>query len=152
MMTVTMTDGPPAFHDGWPESGEGPSTEEREARLATGADRLVGVRRSILAHPQLLLIVAATLMTSGLVVIVLGWIGASHAILVEEQVPYVISGGILGLALATIGAVTLFAHWLTVMIREARQREADRRQDHLELLGAIAALTAAVKPPSSRRS
>ena len=39
---------------------------------------------------------------------------------VEAQVPYLISGGLLGVALATIGAITFFAHWLTVLITEVR--------------------------------
>src|SRR3546814_19754487 len=82
-------------------------------------------------------------MTSGLCAIVLGWFGASHSTLVEEQVPYLISGGLLGVAMATVGAVTLFAHWLTVMIREARAREASRKDDHIELMEALAQLTAA---------
>src|SRR3546814_13281621 len=83
-------------------------------------------------------------MTSGLCAIVLGWFGASHSTLVEEQVPYLISGGLLGVAMATVGAVTLFAHWLTVMIREARAREASRKNDHIELIEALAQLPAAM--------
>ncbi|HEY9555276.1 MAG TPA: hypothetical protein VIR58_00995 [Acidimicrobiales bacterium] len=122
----------------------GPSPEEREARLVDGADDLATKRGSLLAHPQLLLAVAAALMTSGLCAIVLGWFGASHSTLVEEQVPYLISGGLLGVAMATVGAVTLFAHWLTVMIREARAREASRKNDHIELMEALAQLTAAM--------
>ena len=55
--------------------------------------------------------------------------------------PYLISGGLLGLALATIGALLLFSHWLTVSIREEREREAARRQDHAELLQALRTLT-----------
>jgi hypothetical protein len=60
--------------------------------------------------------------------------------LVEEQVPYLISGGLLGVALATIGALLFFTHWLTVSIKEARSHEAARRQDHEELLEALQAL------------
>jgi hypothetical protein len=138
--TLTMTDDDHVVEA--PDTG--PSPEERTARLTEGADRLVGGRRSIMAHPQLLLIVAGSLMTSGLVIVLLGWVGAAHSVLVEEQVPYLISGGFLGGALATIGAVMVFAHWLTVLIRENRQHEAIRRQDHVELMGALAQLSAAL--------
>src|SRR3546814_15794755 len=120
----------------------GPSPAEREARLVDGADDLATKRGSLLAHPQLLLAVAAALMTSGLCAIVLGWFGASHSTLVEEQVPYLISGGLLGVAMATVGAVTLFAHWLTVMLREARAPEDSRQTDNIELMAALAQLTA----------
>jgi hypothetical protein len=55
-------------------------------------------------------------------------------------VPYLISGGLLGVALTTVGALTFFTHWLTVSIREAREHEAARRQDHAELVQALRSL------------
>ena len=64
-------------------------------------------------------------MTTGLSIILLGWFGAARSTIVEEQIPYLISGGLLGVALATIGALTLFAHWLTVLVRENRRQELD---------------------------
>ncbi len=100
---------------------------DREARLLEGADELRTRRGSVslLDRPNLLMGVAAAMMTTGLSAVLLGWVGASHAIRVEEQVPYLISGGLLGVALAIIGALVLFTHWLTVLIREERER--DRR-------------------------
>ena len=118
--------------------------DELEARLADGADELTRVRRSILQHPQLLIGIAATLMTTGVAAIILGWLGAAHATLIEEQFPYLISGGLLGVALSTIGALLFFTHWLTVAIKEARQHEARRRDDHEQLVSAVQALTAAL--------
>jgi hypothetical protein len=120
----------------------GPTSEERDERLAGGADDLAsGPRRgSLLGNDRILLAVAGGLMTFGLCAVLLGWYGASRSTLVEEQVPYLISGGLLGVALATVGAITFFAHWLTVSIREARAREAARHHDHIELMGALQAL------------
>jgi hypothetical protein len=121
--------------------GSGTSAGEREARLTEGADELAARSRgSILRHPRFLLWVSVTLMTLGITLILLGWAGASRSIVVEEQVPYLISGGLLGLALALIGAVTLFAQWLTTLIREEREREVARRRDHEELVEALQAL------------
>jgi hypothetical protein len=119
--------------------------DERDARLAEGADEHLRDegRRSILGHPRFLMSVAAALMAAGILVIVLGWVGAANSVLIEEQVPYLISGGLLGLALALIGALTLFTHWLTVGIRDARAHEAARRRDHLELVDAIRSLNPA---------
>lgn len=125
----------------------GMAVEEREQRLEDGGEELSKRSPGLLANPQLLLIVSSVLMTCGLTAILLGWIGAARSTHIEEQVPYLISGGLLGLALALIGAVTLFAQWLTVLIREERAREVARRQDHLELISALQALN----PPARRR-
>jgi hypothetical protein len=116
------------------------SVTTSEDRLAEGAERLAGARPSIFAHPRLLVTAAATLMSAGVLAVGLGWYGASRSTLVEEQVPYLISGGLLGVALATIGALLFFTHWLTVAVKEARRHEAARRDDHLELLAAVRAL------------
>jgi len=124
----------------------GSSNDERDARLTEGADRLAEDRGgSLLGRERFLLGVAAACMSFGLCLIVLGWLGAAHSTLVEEQVPYLISGGLVGVALAIIGAVCLLAHWLTVLIREQRAREVVRRQDHAELMAALDALSTAVK-------
>ena len=145
-----MTDTQPFDADA-PDSATGLSAEEREERLTDGADELAQGRHSMLANPQLLVRVSAILMTTGLSVILLGWFGAARSTLVEEQIPYLISGGLLGVALATIGALTLFAHWLTVLVREGRRQEALRKQDHIELMEALAQLTAALTPATRNR-
>lgn len=116
----------------------GVPVDEREQRLEEGGTSLA--RRSaqgILANRNLLLIVSSVLMTVGLSAILLGWAGASRSTHIEEQLPYLISGGLFGLGLAIIGAVTLFAQWLTILIKEERTREVARRRDHLELMAAL---------------
>lgn len=119
----------------------GPSSEARDERLAAGAGELSEQRASggLLGNERFLLTLAAGLMTFGVSVILLGWYGAAHSTLTEEQTPYLISGGLLGLALSIIGAICLLAHWVTVLIRETRAREVVRRQDHTELLEALRA-------------
>jgi hypothetical protein len=124
----------------------GPGIEEREARLVAGADDLEEATRrpSIFGHERFLITVAAALMALGVAIILIGWNGAANATVVEEQVPYLISGGLLGVALATIGALALFSHWLTVAIRDARAHEAARQRDHEELLAALRSLSQAI--------
>ena len=73
---------------------------------------------------------ASLLMTTGFLAIILGWIGASGSIRTQEQIPYLISGGLLGVAMSIVGALTLFTHWLTVLVRE-------NRRHHQELLEAV---------------
>jgi len=132
----------------------GSSLEQREARLTEGADELVntGGRPSVFRRDHFLLSVSAVLMTLGIAVIIIGWAGAARATLVEEQLPYVISGGLLGVALAVIGALTLFTHWLTVSIRESRAQEAARRRDHTELIDALQSVTTALAAQEETRN
>lgn len=81
----------------------------------------------------------------GVVVIGLGWWGASGTKYVYQEIPYVISGGIFGLALVFIGAA-LFARysvarllrfWLARLVAED-QLQADR------VVGAIERVTEAL--------
>jgi hypothetical protein len=118
----------------------GAPIDDREQRLADGADELAGKRTAVVGGPNVLLIAAGALTTLGLTAILLAWAGASRSTLIEEQVPYLISGGLFGLALAIVGAMTYFAHWLTVLIREARDHERARAQDHIELMETLRAL------------
>ena len=131
----------------------GTPLEERDERLRDGAGELAtSGSAAFWRRPQFLAWVSATLMLLGVAAILLGWAGASRSILVEEQVPYLISGGVLGLALAVIGAVTFLAQWFLVLVREERQREATRRRDHEELLQSLQALTDALSAPRRRTS
>lgn len=111
----------------------------RDERLEGGAAALAagGGGSALLLNQRFLVAVAGSLMTAGIVAIVLGWVGASRSILVVKQIPYLISGGLLGVALATIGGLTYFAHWLTVLVHEVRGQEAVRRREHEELVAAI---------------
>jgi hypothetical protein len=120
----------------------GRAADDREAKLAEGADDVVaqGGRTSILGHERFLISVAASLMTLGICAILIGWWGAARSTILEEQMPYVISGGLLGVALATIGALTLLSHWLTVSIRESRAQDEARRHEHQELMAALGRL------------
>ena len=61
-------------------------------------------------------------MTAGIAAILLAWLGIARSTMVEEQLAYLVSGGLLGLAMTTIGALTFFSHWLTVLIRTNREQ------------------------------
>lgn len=98
-----------------------PSSDELSLALEQAAEELAeGSSGTLLDRDRILLAVAGGTMTAGLALIALGWYGASRAVLVQEQVAYMISGGLGGLALAVIGSVTYFAYWQLVAIRESR--------------------------------
>jgi len=88
---------------------------------------------------------------AGLVTIGLGWWGASGTKYVYQELPYVISGGIFGVALVLLGA-TLFARysvarllrfWLARLVAD-QQIQTDR------IVDAVANLAAAVKQQSEK--
>ena len=64
---------------------------------------------------------------SGLVVILLGWWGASHTPNLYEQVPYSISGGMFGLGLVFAGGFAYFAYWMTQLVRATQRDTAETR-------------------------
>jgi hypothetical protein len=87
---------------------------------------------------QMLLMVGGAFVVAGILAIVLGWVGASNTILVAGQIPYLVSGGLLGLALVFLGAFLYFAYWVTTLVRQGERRAADDERRNNELLGAIA--------------
>jgi len=65
------------------------------------------------------------LLPLGVLLIGLGWLGASRTILPFEQIPYLVSGGLLGIAFVIIGGFVYFAYWQTLLVRDTR---AERRE------------------------
>lgn len=95
------------------------SAPDRHDRLSDGVRGIrVGGRRSI--DERSFMVLGGILVPLGLLVILLGWYGASRTSNVFEQIPYLISGGLLGLALVLVGAFLYFAHWLTRLVQEQR--------------------------------
>ncbi|HEX9713419.1 MAG TPA: hypothetical protein VGB52_12830 [Actinomycetota bacterium] len=50
-------------------------------------------------------VVAGTSLVLGIVLVVLGWYGAAYTNIITEQIPYLISGGLLGLGLIILAGV-----------------------------------------------
>ena len=106
-----------------PSLGQALGTDKqgRSARLSDSLSRL----RTRAAGGNLdrwMLIIGGTLMPLGVLLILLGWLGASHTPFPFEQTPYLISGGILGLALVIGGGFVYFAYWQTIRVRESREQ------------------------------
>ncbi|MHB8328584.1 MAG: hypothetical protein ACYDD6_02970 [Acidimicrobiales bacterium] len=91
-------------------------------RLATLARAVEGARqRRQWDVRQILLVTGATMMGLGFVAIILGWYGASHSAFLFQEIPYLISGGLLGVALVVGGGFLFFAAWLVRLIEENRR-------------------------------
>lgn len=91
-----------------------------QARLA---DQLVALRRrtggSLNAEARIALI-GALLVSAGVVLVLLGWYGASRTSRVYLQIPYLISGGLLGVSLAVAGGSAYLASWMTRIAQDQR--------------------------------
>ncbi len=90
----------------------------RMERLGDAVSRLRGGRRMDVDRLQLF--AGGILAVIGLAAIILGWYGAANTGLSFEQTPYLISGGLLGLALVFLGGFVYFAYWVTRLVRESR--------------------------------
>lgn len=93
---------------------------DRMQRLSTGVRsmRLGGGRIAMGEHT--LMVIGGILAPLGVILVLVGWYGAAHTPNLFEQVPYMISGGLLGVGLVVLGGFMYFAHWLTQLIKETR--------------------------------
>ena len=103
-------------------SGEQDASVARHQRLAAGVAALRVRRSGGVPLERVLLIVGSVLVPLGALLILLGWYGASHTPNLFEQVPYLISGGLLGLAFVAAGGFFYFGYWLTKQVYEARSQ------------------------------
>lgn len=100
------------------------TAEGRFARL-TDQVRTIRSRTSLIRSDTWMLYVGGVLMPLGVLLIVLGWVGASRTPLVFEQTPYLISGGLLGLGLVIGGGFIYFGYWQSLRIQDSRQQSRD---------------------------
>jgi hypothetical protein len=110
----------------------------RHQRLAS-AVRDLRTRAGGTDLANVLLTAGGILLPLGIVLILLGWLGVSHTTDVFEQMPYMVSGGLLGLALVVAGGFCYFGYWQTQVVRAVRRDAADVRTmkeslQHIETL------------------
>lgn len=110
----------------------------RYRRLAESV-RAARTRAGSADRARLLLIFGGVLVPLGFVLILLGWFGAAHTPRLYEQIPYAISGGLLGVAIVFAGSFCYFTYWLTQLVVTARRDASETR----EALGRIEQLLAA---------
>ena len=113
------------------------------ARLANLARAVEGIRRRpAMDIRKTLLVAGATAMGLGFVAIVLGWYGAAHSAFLFQEVPYLISGGLLGVALVAGGGFLFFAAWLVRMMEDNRRYAARLEQTLVRIDRTLDAVTA----------
>jgi len=111
-----------------PQAADAPQSEANGAtpvptrlqRLAAVVDRARPGRSSRNVRKWLEWIGMA-LVVFGFVCILLGWYGAANSPYLYEEIPYVISGGLLGVALVIGGGVLVRSAWTMRQIEEERR-------------------------------
>ncbi len=98
-------------------------------RLGDAVSKIKGGRRIDIDRAQL--IGGGALAVLGIAAIIVGWLGAANTGFEFEQIPYLISGGLLGLALCFLGGFVYFAYWITRLVRESRD-QSERAAEILE--------------------
>lgn len=90
----------------------------------------------------------------GIVFVVLGWFGASGTLDLSEHVPYLISGGVLGLCLVVAGTGLVVRSSMARLLKlslarllHEQQAQTDRSVDVLERLEALLGGSATSQPP-----
>lgn len=110
--------------------------DDRRDRLVEGLHQVEAERRRGSAERTLVLL-AGALVPTGVLLVLVGWHGASRTPNVYEQIPYLISGAELGQTLAVVGALLYFAHWVAALVREQRAQGAAITSAIAHLEGAI---------------
>lgn len=74
---------------------------------------------------NVLVVISSVLLPFGVLLVLLGWYGAARTPNLFEQVPYLISGGLLGLAFVVSGGLLYFSSWVAKAAQEQRASSAE---------------------------
>jgi len=87
------------------------------------SDRLTALRRrtKFVVTDRTLLTVGSILMPLGAVLVLLAWYGSAHTTRLFEQIPYLISGGLMGVVLVIAGGFCYFGYFLARMLSTSRE-------------------------------
>ncbi len=80
-------------------------------------------------------VAGAILIPLGVVLILIGWYGAAHARVVQQQIPYMVSGSFVGLGCMVVGGLLFWGHWLYRIYDQADLHH----EEQLRMLEVIAA-------------
>lgn len=109
--------------DGGPPTHGGAGSTPVQSRLARLASAVGGTRRgrSDRNVRKILQVLGMVAIAMGFVCIILGWYGSSHSPYLYEEIPYLISGGLLGVGLVFGGGILIHSAWSLRKIEEDRR-------------------------------
>ncbi len=120
-MTTSISPTHQADHDA-PAAGD--PAAGRDQRFAEGIRNLRAGAAAFRVDERILMVLGGVLIPLGILVILLGWWGAARSPYVFDQIPYVISGGLLGVGMVVLGGFLYFTHWLTELVKDNRRQSA----------------------------
>lgn len=83
------------------------------------------------------ILAGSLLLPLGLAFILLAWSGAAHGRVDQQQIPYLVSGGLGGLAIVMIGCFFYWAHWLYRIYDQADLHHQEALQEQREMMRAL---------------
>ncbi|HEX9713784.1 MAG TPA: hypothetical protein VGB52_14675 [Actinomycetota bacterium] len=113
-----------------------PKTGDTRTRALAAAVSKIRGRGFSISIERWLMVAGAILITIGIPTMLVGWYGAARTPYVFEQIPYLISGGLVGLAFTLLGGLLYFAYWMTRQVQETR-RLSDRTEETMRRLESI---------------
>lgn len=128
------------------DGASAPDASARDRRFVDGVRTLRVGGAVVHLNERILLVLAGIVAPLGLVLVLLGYLGASQTPFLFEQVSYLISGGLFGLALVFLGSFFYFAHWLTQLVKEHRVQSAAMLEAIQRLQDEVARQTAGPGP------
>lgn len=128
------------LHPTEPDHGvPGERTAARRARFRSAVAEL-SARSSADDLIRWMLLPGSILVFLGFGALLLGWIGAARTAREIEQIPYLISGGLVGLALVVLGGLLLVStFWVAVLRKLQVEAEARARSFGAEEVGTLRA-------------
>jgi hypothetical protein len=84
-------------------------------------------------------IVGSLLIPLGVVFILLAWYGAAHAKVIQQQIPYMVSGSFAGLGCLFVGGMLFWGHWLYRVYDQADLHHREQQELLETLISALAA-------------
>lgn len=127
---------------------------ERERRFTAAVERL----RTKVSGAQLhrwFRLAGPVLMPLGALMIVLAWWGTANTTRVFLQIPYLISGAVLGLGFMFVGGFVYFARWLTDLLDAVRtaagraEQAEERTAEALERIETLLSTWPSTAPPAA---
>ena len=70
---------------------------------------------------RVMAVLGTVMLPTGIVIVLLGWWGAAHTPFVFEQIPYLISGGLLGIGLLMSGGLLYLGSWYARLAEQQRE-------------------------------